>query len=107
MKTELIKAERCLFGHYRYRLEVCRSWGPFRWRGVYQAEGQSMCWYDQQGHRVYSAGLVEDLTRLLVRALALKQCPPQTLPAAQTVPDIVEIGQPSVRVTYAPGVPRG
>ena len=78
METELIHAERLLAGDYRYRLTVRRHIWIFRWKAVFFAAGTTrMTWYNQDLFRVENMDLANDLTLLLVRALACHQVPPQ------------------------------
>ena len=78
METELIHAERLLYGEYRYKLTVRRKFWRIAWKAIFYAAGTlHPTWYNQDKFRVTNAALHDDLTYLLVRALATGQVPPQ------------------------------
>jgi len=106
MKTELVKAERVLFGPAKYRLEVLHTWGPFQWRRIYQGVGQPLAWVRLDG-RPAPLRVRADLTYLLVRAIAMNRCPAQNLSiSVKSGEDLLEIhGQPPYIPAYS-GVAR-
>lgn len=82
MKMTMIKAERLIFGDFRFRVEVGCSVGWFRWCRVYHAKPIPMLGleWSSNGGPIANKATIKKLGDMLADGLLAKQVVPQSLP---------------------------